>query len=156
MSFCRGVCEPLSISHALKKASARSYGQFQPQVKLKTGEIGLKFFSLHLSPVSPKKILPFIFGNPRCHAATGFPDLCTFLASPRRRSFSHLLPPSDYSCLTSPSPRANSLLRKEGQLRCSLLVRAHWDVLSKAHLHFNRGLVGLGREVNNGSFLRDH
>ena len=51
--------------------------------------------------------------------------------------------------LPSPSKSANSLLGQEGQPRGSqLLVRAHWEVLSKSHLHFNRGLLGLGGEVS--------
>lgn len=45
--------------------------------------------------------------------------------------------------------------KKGGGTKALIVGKGSWDVLSKSHLHFNRGLLGLGREVNNGVFLRD-
>lgn len=91
--------------------------QFQPRGKLKTSEIGLS----SLSSVSPKKSFPFLFGNTRSLEAAANRGLSAVPALPQVEIiFSPL--PSKYSCLLSPSPRANSHLRKEGQRRCSLLV----------------------------------
>ena len=69
-----------------------------------------EFFSVHPSSVLPRKSFP-----PFCHAAA---FLACHVPSSTNAEILFSPFPSKFSCLRSPSGRANSLLRTEGQLRC--------------------------------------